>query len=407
MRKAFKKTFQISIGTITAQVITLIALPFLTRIYDPETYGFMAVLILATSLILPLVTLKVESLIFTVYDKQVVRDILSLTRDFLLLMSLGIALIVFLILVCIKQLSLTTSIKYSLFFLLILLAQSLVLLSTQINLYFKNYSNISKSSVIQNAGISFFQITFGQFRPSISSLLAGYVSGKMVGIIPLWKQANATYERSTAAYVAKIRKLKEIITESKNLIIGNTFEIAHTVVPTLLIGSMIGVKYSGYTALIVTILGVPTTFIGGAIASVLLAEFSNLNQAENRNQAAKYLKPFMVLSGLYAFFLITIGENLLKMLLGASWHESVSLVKFLAIPFALNIFWQPLGSFIVKTKKFKWYLILNVLRFSLSLISLTLSFALHLSWVHIVSSYFITSSLVQVVGFYALRRISS
>ena len=75
MKKNFRKTIQLGTGTLVAQIITLVSIPILTRLYNPETYGFLAVLILASSAILPIVTLKVETLIFTLSDEEEVLNL--------------------------------------------------------------------------------------------------------------------------------------------------------------------------------------------------------------------------------------------------------------------------------------------------------------------------------------------
>jgi O-antigen/teichoic acid export membrane protein len=402
MKKTFRKTIQLGIGTLVAQLITLTSIPILTRIYDPETYGFLAVLILATSAILPMVTLKVETLIFTISDEEEVVSLISLTRDFLLITSLCISIIVFGILILVKNLSARISLEYSFYFLIILLSQSSVLLLVQINLYAKKYMNITKSSIYQNLGISIFQIGFGLFRPSITSLIGGFVTGKILGILPLWKLAKTRYVSLWQFSSIKLRKLREMFSKSKKIILGSTLDIAHAFIPTFFIGSMFGAQYSGYTAVVVTILGVPSTFIGGAIGSILLAEFSDIKTSETYRQIRRYLRPFIALSVLYSATLLIFGKELFLVVLGESWKESANLVKFLAIPFAINIFWQPLNSLILKGKDFDLYVLLNSSRFILSSMTLPVSYYLGSTWISIISCFYIVSSLVQLFGIYRL-----
>jgi len=404
MKKNFRKTIQLGTGTLVAQIITLVSIPILTRLYNPETYGFLAVLILASSAILPIVTLKVETLIFTLSDEEEVLNLVSPLRDFLFIISLCVSIMVFGILSLIKNLSVGSSFIYSFYFLVILVTQSSILLLVQINLHSKEYLNITKSSVYQNLGISIFQIGFGIFRPSITSLIGGFVTGKILGILPLWKQAKTKYIITQEKSSIKLRKVKDIFSKSKKIILGNTLDIAHAFIPTFFIGSMLGAQYSGYTAVVATILGVPSTFIGGAIGSVLLAEFSDIKSSETYTQVKKYLQPFVALSILYSATLLIFGKELFLFVLGESWKESANLVKFLAIPFAINIFWQPMNSIILKSKDFNLYVALNSSRFILSSMTLPVTYYLGSSWISIISCFYGANSLVQLIGIYRLIR---
>ena len=398
MEKKLRKTIQLGIGTLAAQLVTLASIPILTRIYDPETYGFLAIFILASSAILPIVTLKVETLIFTISDEEDVTNLLSLIRDYLLFISLSISIIVFAILILVKNLSIGLGLEYSFYFLIILISQSSVLLLVQINLHAKKYINITKSSIYQNLSVSIFQIGFGIFRPSIISLVGGFLTGKVFGILPLWKQAKIKHIKLPQHSSIKLRKLKELFSKSKKIILGNTLDIAHVFIPTFFIGTILGAQYSGYTAVIVTILGVPSTFIGGAIGSVLLAEFSEIKSPETNVQIRKYLMPFIALSIIYSATLLIFGKELFLVILGDSWKESANLVTYLAIPFAINIFWQPLNSLILKSKNFDLYVILNSSRFILSSITLPASYYFGASWISTISSFYLVSSLVQLFG---------
>jgi O-antigen/teichoic acid export membrane protein len=212
--------------------------------------------------------------------------------------------------------------------------------------------------------------------------------GKIVGILPLWKQVKTRYVMLRQNSTSKLRKLKEIFSKSKRIVLGNTLDIAHAFIPTFFIGSMFGAKYSGYTAVVVTILGVPSTFIGGAIGSVLLAEFSDTKTSETYTQIRKYLQPFIAVSVLYSATLLIFGKELFLVVLGESWKESANLVKFLVIPFAINIFWQPLNSLILKSKDFDLYLFLNSSRFILSSITLPAAYYLGSSWISIITYFY-------------------
>ena len=398
MENKFRKTIQLGIGTLVAQLVTLASIPILTRIYYPETYGFLAIFILASSAILPFVTLKVETLIFTISDEEEVTNLLSLIRDFLLFISLSISIIVFAILISVKNLSIGLGLEYSFYFLIILISQSSVLLLVQISLHAKKYINITKSSIYQNLGVSIFQIGFGIFRPSIISLVGGFLVGKVLGILPLWKQANIKHIKLRQHSSIKLIKLKELFSKSKKIILGNFLDIAHAFIPTFFIGTIFGAQYSGFTAVIVTILGVPSTFIGGAIGSVLLAEFSEIKSSETNVQIRRYLKPFIALSIIYSATLLIFGKELFLLALGDSWKESANLVTYLAIPFAINIFWQPLNSLILKSKNFDLYVTLNSSRFILSSITLPASYYFGASWISTISSFYLVSSLVQLFG---------
>jgi len=402
MKKNFRHTLQLGTGTLIAQLVTLVSIPIIARIYSPETYGLLSVMILASSVIIPLITLKVETLIFTLSSKEEIASLLSLTRSFVLFSSLSISILVFGFLLIVKDLSFGVCLKYSAFFLSIVLLQGSILLLVQINLYEKAYLNISKSSVYQNLGISISQIGFGLFQPSIISLVIGFTAGKILGIIPLLKQAQGTFEIGNRFSLGSLRKAREVFSKTKKMIFGNIFELAQLFVPTFFIGSILGAQYSGYTAVVVTILGVPSTFMGGAIAAVLLAEYSSINSPESFKQLRRYLRPFILLSLIYALILLIFGKKLFLIILGESWTESANLVPFLAVPFAINIFWQPLGSLILKRKKFDLYLTLNFWKLAVSLITLLFCHFLNLSWLLIIFSFYLASSVVQLIGIFKL-----
>ncbi|EMF0037282.1 hypothetical protein POE60_002520, partial [Enterococcus hirae] len=80
MLKRLKKTdfYKITFGSILAQAIIIIVSPMTTRIYTPEQLGNYTLVISIVSLILPVINLKIDTVIITDRNKKEMAIYISL-----------------------------------------------------------------------------------------------------------------------------------------------------------------------------------------------------------------------------------------------------------------------------------------------------------------------------------------
>ena len=404
MRKMISRTLKLGIGTILAQIISLISIPIISRIYNPAEYGHLTLILSVTAILIPVATFRIETLIVVSDTDEEASKLLTISAKLVLIVSTTLFVMTFINYFIFKNLSFIQSLIMSSLFAMILLAQSIGVLMFQVSLRARRDGDIARSSLVQNLAISLAQIGLGFWNPSSIALITSYLFGRVIGIFPVWKETKKILCNHGGRHSLRtMQTLKKQLSHSGSLVVSSIIDSAILGLPIIVISIYFGLKYSGYVGITQTILTVPITLIGGSIGSVILSEFSSniRNNQENSDKenilmVKNFTKYLIYFSSIFIIITLLFGSSILRLLLNENWTEASRLVTYLAVPFGISLFWQPLTSIYFAKQQWRKYLKFSIYRLLLSLCAVLLALILDFDWVHVTFSYFIGNSIIQL-----------
>ena len=335
------RTLKLGIGTILAQIISLISIPIISRIYNPAEYGHLTLILSVTAILIPVATFRIETLIVVSDTDEEASKLLTISAKLVLIVSTTLFVMTFINYFIFKNLSFIQSLIMSSLFAMILLAQSIGVLMFQVSLRARRDGDIARSSLVQNLAISLAQIGSGFWNPSSIALITSYLSGRVIGIFPVWKETKKILcNHGGRQSLRTMQTLKKQLSHSGSLVVSSIIDSAILGLPIIVISIYFGLKYSGYVGITQTILTVPITLIGGSIGSVIFSEFSSniRNNQENSDKenilmVKNFTKYLIYFSSIFIIITLLFGSSILRLLLNENWTEASRLVTYLAVPF--------------------------------------------------------------------------
>ena len=398
-----KSVLRLGIGTLFAQVLSLISLPIITHMYSPTDYGYYNLLILITIVLLPISTLKLETTIVT--SKK------NIEKNELMILSVAqpifISVISFPITFAVQYYnvnSISKALMSSLFMSILLITLSYVIILTQIALKFGEYKTIAISGFLQNFITYFIQILLGFYRSNSKYLIYGFAAGRIIGALPLIKTIKKVQIKLdiNVSYVYIL--FKKYLSANKFLILTSVIEALIYLLPSLASLYIFGIRYSGYIGFIQTLLLSSVTLIGGSYGSVLFSEVAKITNNDIydkelvKSSVLKIFRPLFLTSILYGILIFTMGGKILSILLNKEWADSSRLLTWLALPFAISILWRPITILLFLTKNWKQYLFFTILNVFISIASGYIAFFYKLDWKVVTFSFFAGQSFGQIIG---------
>lgn len=402
MRKIIYRTLKLGAGTVVAQIISLVSIPIISRIYDPAEYGHLTLILSVTAILIPIATFRIETLIVVSDTDEEAAELLIISTKIALWVSASLFVAIFLDYFIFKNSTYAQALVLSLLFSMVLLAQSLGVLMVQVALRAHRDADIAKSSVMQNLAISLAQIGTGIWNPSGNVLISSYLGGRIVGVGPLWKETRKILGKRSGDSRRTIDKYKKQFTESSPLVLASVIDSAILGLPVILISTQFGLKYSGYIGITQTILTVPITLIGGAFGSVILSEISSnsRNNQESSNKNDTMIKTFtkylIYLAIIFIGGTLLLGSTIFNLLFNENWSEAARLVKYLAAPYGISLLWQPLMSVYFARRQWSKYLNVSIFRLVFASGAASLALILNFDWVHVTFAFFIGNAIIQI-----------
>ena len=402
MRNIMYRALKLGTGTILAQIISLVSIPIISRIYNPAEYGHLTLILSVTAILIPVATFRIETLIVVSDTDEEAAKLLSISANLSLAVSATLFAITFTKYFIFENSSFMHALTTSFLFAMVLMAQSIGVLMVQVALRAHKDSDIARSSVIQNLSISFAQVVTGIWSPSGSALISSYVAGRIVGISPLWRETRKILSKRGSDSRRTLEKYMAQFKASSPLVFASVIDSAILGLPIILITTQFGLQYSGYIGITQTILTVPITLVGGAFGSVILSELSSNirdNQDSTHRNAtiirtvSKYLFYFSIT---FAIVTLLFGSAIFKLIFNDNWLEASRLVGYLAVPFGVSLLWQPLMSVYFASQQWNKYLKISISRLVLSTSAAALAIILEFDWIHVTFAFFIGNSIVQI-----------
>ena len=328
-----KNIISIATGSLASQIVLILAMPLLTRLYKPEEFGILALFTSAYAIFVGLITLKYDLSIILPQskDKAVQLTVLTLVLSFLF------SLIIFLLIVISYFAFNRPENGYFLLLPLSIFLGAAYTCGQQWSARATEYSRYAKSQVINSVVNVVVCVLLAVFVKNImGSLVLGYIAGLIAGLFVI-VNSFVKLKKTHGLYNLHFSKLIDIAIEYKRFPIF--------VLPSMLLISL-GVNATpfvfqaifsltslGHYSLANRFLVGPSGIISGAVGEAFRAEFVDRQRCGFEISGLyKHTLIKMLFVACPLFIIIFIfAPSLFSVLLGESYRDTGLLARYLCL----------------------------------------------------------------------------
>jgi lipopolysaccharide exporter len=334
-------------GTAVAQVLLVLALPVLTRLYTPADYGALAVYSSTLTVLVVLASLRYEAAIPLPEDEAVAGSLLALTLVILAAMTVLVSLLVWLAGdQFITRANVPVLRPYRWLVPLGFLGAGAYQALSYWAIRRGAFGRIARTKLSQGVGQVVAQVGFGLAGTGAPGLLVGDVIGRVAGGggLALLALRGRPFARVTAASLAsaagRYRRFPLLTTWSGLLNVGSLQ------LPSILFSAGFGAAAAGLYALSYKTLVLPTMLVGQAVGQVFLSRAAGVAREPERLRTLTERTALALFGGgLPVFCLVAFaGPQLFATVMGNRWEEAGRYAQVLAPWFAVWLVSNPLSG---------------------------------------------------------------
>lgn len=344
---------KLTLGSLIAQLVSILISPITTRIYTPEQLGIYTLLLTVVTLFGPILSGRLEMAIVTEKEEKKIYPIIVLSSIMCLILSF-IVTILYAIYIIISG-------KFTNEYIIYLIIIFIYLIITGISNILISYNNRNKDyeimstvyvirTIIQNLGL----VIFGFMHFSIIGMLLSQVIGSLFGIK---KQSEKLIPNINKLKQVTKQELKNVIYENYRLIIYSTpASICNSSSYSLLnffITALYGEALFGYYSISYRILGIPLTLIGTNVSKVFFERASSeMNSTGSfRNTLKKITILLLVMAIFMVLILGTISPYICEFVFGEGWKVAGQYIQILVIMFGIRLVVSAISPALIIMKK--------------------------------------------------------
>jgi lipopolysaccharide exporter len=331
-------------GSVTAQILGILLVPIITRIYSPHDLGIFQIFLSISSILIIFSTFSYQFAIMLPKTEEDSANIAFLCAALVTLTSLLTVLIVLLLPEGIDQLLNAPGISnYLLYVPAITFFNGIFFVQNYWLSRKVRFGVIAGSRIVNTVSTKAFQLA----APLISNvspfgLIAGYVVG--YGCADLFMLKGVKNDLKVFRKVT-LERMKEMAIEYKSFPLYSSWStLANTIspqVPTFLLVYYYSTNVVGYFSLANQVVNMPMGLLGTAIQQVF---FQKISEVKNGNEPGDvkvivgevYKK--LILIGVFPMILLLIlGEEIFTFAFGKSWYISGVYIKIL-VPWIFLVF---------------------------------------------------------------------
>lgn len=354
-----KSVLTMMAGTAMSQVIIVICMPILTRLYSPEDFGIYALFISVTGLISPLAFLKYEEVLLitkwrrTFFDASYLCVLVSLCISFILLI---VILLGGRTLFDVKIQNVVTYIPLVVFCL-----SGITLLNLWNNRH-KQYKLLSGSRIFQSASVITLQVILSFYFRDYFGLLLGYVAGVVLTFLFLLYKTK--YLKQFVGFkMMDYERVKAVSIKYKDFPIFKIpslfFQLLNQQFPVLFLGKYYSNSNAAFYSLGQRSIQAPMGVITGSISLVFRQQISE-DYSKGKDITVTFTKIFKKLA-LYniPIFLIVLffSPFLFSFIYGEKWRIAGEFVQILTPMLFLANIVSPLSFIFILREKQKMELL--------------------------------------------------
>lgn len=350
-----KNVITLITGTGVAQLIPIIATPFLTRFYTPSEFGIFAIFIAVSSILAVIATGRYELAIIVPKSDGVAFILLLLAITLTSFFSLALLAVFYAFEATLRHWLISEVI--------FLVPLGVVLIGSyqSLNYWFNRkakYNQMAVSRISQSVSGSSAQLLFGMLSTGSLGLIVGQLVGQVISLCYLSKKVfnlgpKALDKKKCLFKIYCVAK--KFADFPKFLIAAHCFNTASAQAPLLLINFFFTSTASGLFMLTQRVLMAPVGLIASAIGDVFRQEAS-LKYAIDKECKLIYLttlKKLIVIGAVPFTVLFFFAEELFAIVFGEEWAEAGYYAKILTPMFFMQFIASPLSSMFIISEEQK------------------------------------------------------
>lgn len=349
-------------GTAVAQLISILALPFLTRIYGPESFSVLAVYVSLLTMLTTIAGMCLEYAIPLPKSRIIAAALCILSMISVIFFSI---LSVVIVLVASDIFNILTHDKVSSYLWFIPFGVLLVGMYNSLqywNVRHKRFGLISKTKVTQGCCGTGIKLGSGYlFGGWIPGLILGQIIMQGAGLISFslslikndWQVFRSIRLNHLKIAFNKYKKFPQFTTLE---VFANTGSIQ---IPILLIAYFSVGKEAGYLMIAMQLLSAPMSLVNSAISQVYLAEAAQyFNQGKLRDFTVKIIVNLVKVALIPFLAIVIIAPIIIPYFLGAEWRRTGELISWLIPGFFMQFITSPISTslYISGNQKIAFYL---------------------------------------------------
>ena len=327
-------------GTAGGQAITILASPFVSRLYTPEQFGTFGVYLALVSIAAAVVALRYDAALPLPTTEVEAVDVLALS--FLLTMGLSV-LAGFALWLAVDYLAVAAVAPATQAFLWLMpiglfltgLQQILTMWATRR----QAFGASAQSSVLQGATQTASQLVLGLLGAGSVGLTAAYVLARASGVGRLaFTIASVDWRLLRGVSVARLRaaafRYRRFPLYSLWSSLLNTISVQ---APILLLAALFDATVVGWFSITVRVLQLPGTIVGNAVGQVFYARVSRSDLPDVAHTTTTVYRSLVALGTGPMVLLAIGGEEAFALVFGEAWRGAGQYAQWLA-PWLLLVF---------------------------------------------------------------------
>lgn len=358
MKKFFKNILTLMSGTILGQLIILVTLPLITRIYNPENFGIYSSVLAIVGILTVVSTLRYDIAIAVEKNEEDRQKLLFLT----LFINTVIALLTLLILIIINVIFSIYSISIILFIAASIFIMGLYQILTNYSVSFNHFKAVSITKFTQSVTQVVIQMFGYLFANNILFLFLGYLLGRSNGIFLLWKKnlSNFKFQKYTLSeykIVAKKHMNFPLYVLPSSIINALTSNMM-----IILILLVYGGVQAGIYGFLLRIIGAPSQLINKSFNNALYKFSHDSTNVQMKKLYYLVTSSVTILFSLIFIIYINIDFNLFSLIFGSEWSSASKIFTPLLFMMIFQFSVIPLSEILTILKKQKLRLYWDVLK---------------------------------------------
>jgi lipopolysaccharide exporter len=406
--------FTLMTGTVLSQVIMVITTPIITRLYNPDDFGMLALYTSVTGIFTVIVSWRYDQAIMLPKEDKQAINILALSISITFAMAFIILLVMAFARNFIANLLYTEKLGFWLWFspLGVLfggLYQSLNYWSTRKKSFrFNALSRVSQSIVTVGTTISIALI----FQPTAGGLIAGSIFGTSIGIIILFIQIWKDGQLKLFSNVNKFDMWSNAVEYKKFPYFDSWSGLLNSFsqqVPVFLFSRFFSQEVVGFYSLANRILNLPAGVVGQSVRQVYFQSSAELYASSMPIKRSFLRSTFgLIAVGVLPFSIIMIfGKPLFSLVFGANWAISGLYAQIISPWLFVGFITPPATSLWIVFRKQDKLLIWNSCQLIIRLLSIYMGYYLFKSEVVSLVFFSATGFLFYILligyGYYCLN----
>jgi O-antigen/teichoic acid export membrane protein len=404
-----KHIFIVATGTAFAQAIGVISSPVLSRIFNPEHFGGLALFVTLTSLLISISSLGYESATVLPKENNDAANIVVLSS---ILSFISFLVILFLVLLAKNSLLHRLEINendriYYYFIPFVVLINSIANSFVFWNNRLTNFKVNSYYRVLQSLSIAILSIVFGWLDCFSNGLIVSFLIGNILfsTLFIIYTCNKSFLNESHISKANMVVQAKKYIEFPKVYLVLNFFDSLRENVFVFMIGSHFSMATLGAYSFAMRIVRMPLNLISSSVSQVAYQKISKLKN-DNGNVSNFLYKLIFMLAAIsipIALVFVFFGPQLFAFIFGQQWAVTGHYTKILSVWLCANFVSSPIATIplIFGKPRFSFYYtlafnIIGIIVFYLTSV-ITNDFEVSLLLTSIASAVYLLFYIVQIV----------